>query len=94
MAGSKSILTEIMAKKLPPSERRKFMEWSDSVTNEEFDEGLSLFFTISDLQDAVGDYAIEQLQELEMHCNIKLTAIIDVHGRVFKYRLGGETEEI
>ncbi len=92
MAGSKSILTEIMARKLPPSERRKFMKWSDSVTNEEFDEGLSLFFTISELQDAVGDYAIEQLQELEMHCNIKLTAIVDVHGRVFKYREFKETK--
>jgi len=86
MAGSKSILTEIMTKRLPLTERQKYIEWSDNVTNEDFDEGLSLFFTISELQDAVGDYAIEQLQELEMHCNIKLTAIIDVHGRIFKYR--------
>lgn len=92
MAGSKSILTEIMAKRLPLTERQKFIEWSDNVTNEDFDKGLSLFFTISELQDAVGDYAIEQLQELEMHCNIKITAVVDVHGRNFKYRLGNESD--
>lgn len=86
MAGSKSILTEIMATKLPPIERHKFLEWSNNVTNEEFDEGLALFFTISEVQDAVGEYAIEQLQNLEMHCNIKIAGIIDVHGRIFKYR--------
>jgi hypothetical protein len=61
MAGSKSILTEIMATRLPPIERHKFMEWSNNVTNEEFDEGLTSFFSIGELQDAVGEYAIEQL---------------------------------
>lgn len=86
MAGSKSILTEIMAKRLPPAERHKFIEWSDNVSNEDFDEGLNLFFTIAELQDAVGEYAIEQLQEIESHCDIKITAIIDVHGGIYKYR--------
>ncbi|GFO55569.1 hypothetical protein GMSM_25760 [Geomonas sp. Red276] len=87
MAGSKSILTEILAPKLPPEERQKFIAWSNDVSNEEYDEGLALFFQIDELQEAVGDYAIEQLQELEMHCNIKITATIDVHGSVYRYRL-------
>lgn len=87
MAGSKSVLTEILAAKLPPVERQKFIEWSNNASNEEYDEGLTLFFQIDELQEAVGEYAIEQLQELEMHCNIKVTASINVHGRVYKYRL-------
>ena len=86
MAGSKSLLTEIMATKLPPMERHKFIAWSTSVTNEEFDEGLHTFFKIGEMQDAVGGYAIEQLQELEMHCNIKVTATIDVQGKIYQYR--------
>lgn len=86
MAGSKSILTEIMAAKLPSVKRREFIEWSNTVSNEEFDEGLITFFTIGELQDAVGEYAIEQLQELEMHCNIKITATIDVQDRIYHYR--------
>jgi hypothetical protein len=94
MAGSKSILTEIMATRLPPIERQKFVEWSSSVANEDFDGGLTTFFSISEIQDAVGEYAIEQLQELEMHCNIKVTAIIDVHGRIYKYREYNEQERI
>jgi len=90
MAGSKSILAEIMATRLAPTERNKFIEWSNNVSNEDFDEGLISFFTISELQDAVGEYAIEQLQELEMHCNIKITAIIDVHDKIYHYRQGNE----
>lgn len=86
MAGSKSILTEIMAAKLPPKVRHMFMEWSNNVTNEEFDEGLTSFLSISELQDAVGEYAIEQLQDLEMNCNIKIKATINVHGRIYQYR--------
>lgn len=86
MAGSKSIVTEIMAKKLPPIERHKFLEWSNNVTNEEFDVGLNTFFAINEIQDAVGEYAIQQLQELETHCNIKIAAIIDVHGQHYQYR--------
>jgi hypothetical protein len=86
MAGSKSLLTEVMAAKLPPVERKKFIEWSNVVTNEDFDEGLSSFFTIGAIQDAIAEYAIEQLQDLELHCDIKVTAIIDVHGRKYKYR--------
>lgn len=88
MAGSKSILTEIMATRLPLLERQKFLEWSNKVTNEEFDEGLISFFAIGEIQDAVGEYAIEQLQELETHCNIKVTATIDVHGKIYQYRQG------
>ena len=86
MAGSKSILTELLVSKLPPIEREKFMGWSNSVANEDFDAGLASFFTISAIQDAIGEYAIAQLQDLEMHCNIKLSAVIDVHGRIYKYR--------
>jgi len=86
MAGSKSILTEIMAMRLQPIEREKFIEWSNNVTNEEFDEGLNLFFTMGEVQDAVGEYAIEQLQELEMHCNIKVTATIEIRGKIYQYR--------
>lgn len=86
MAGSKSLLTEIMVTRLPSLKRKEFIEWSNNVTNEEFDEGLNLFFTISEVQDAVGEYAIEQLQELEMHCNIKVAATIDVHGKIYQYR--------
>ena len=86
MAGSKSLLTEILVTKLPSIKRREFMEWSDNATNEEFDGGLVAFFTIGEVQDAVGEYAIEQLQELEMHCNIKVAATIDVHGKIYQYR--------
>jgi len=86
MAGSKSILTEVMASKLPPIERKKFMEWSNTVTNEDFDAGLTSFFTLGAIQDAIGEYAIEQLQDLELHCDIKVSAIIDVHGRKYQYR--------
>jgi hypothetical protein len=86
MAGSKSILTEVMASKLPPMERKKFIDWSNAVANEDFDAGLTSFFTISAIQDAIGEYAIEQMQDLELHCDIKVSAIIDVHGRIYKYR--------
>jgi hypothetical protein len=86
MAGSKTLLTEIMATRLPAGERRKFLDWSNTVSNEEFDEGIKTFFAIGEVQDAVADYAIEQLQELEMHCDLKVVATIDVHGRVYRYR--------
>jgi hypothetical protein len=86
MAGSKSLLTEIMATRLPPGERTRFKKWSDSVSNEEFDAGLSSFFENSAIQDAVGEYAIEQLQELEMHLHIRIAATIEVHDRVYSYR--------
>jgi len=91
MAGSKSILTEILSARLQPIERKKFVEWSDNVTNEEFDDGLSLFFSISEVQDVVGEYAIEQLQELEMHCSIKITATIEIHGKIYQYRRPAES---
>ena len=94
MAGSKSILTEIMAKGLPPLKRKKFIEWSNKVSNEDFDQGLTSFFEISELQDAVCEYAIEQLQELEMHCNIKIAANIDIHGRIYHYRQHKELGQI
>lgn len=86
MSGSKSILTSILATKLPPAERTKFIEWSNNVTNEEFDGGLSLFFKIEDVQDAIGDYAIEQIQEIENHCSVKISAVIKVDGSTYKYR--------
>jgi hypothetical protein len=86
MAGSKSLLIEILSNKLPAIERNKFIEWSNSVTNEEFDNDLTLFFKINEVQDAVGEYAIEQLQELETHCNIKISATVDVNGSIYKYR--------
>ncbi|MBU5639061.1 hypothetical protein KOM00_20270 [Geomonas sp. Red69] len=86
MAGSKSILTSILASKLSPAERSRFIEWSNGVTNEEFDDGLSLFFKIEEVQDAIGDYAIEQIQEIENHCNIKISAVIRVDGSTYKYR--------
>ncbi|GFO61478.1 hypothetical protein GMST_38030 [Geomonas silvestris] len=86
MAGSKSLLTEIMATRLPPGERTRCLEWSNSVSNEEFDAGLACFFEIGAIQDAVGEYAIEQLQELEMHLHIKIAATIEVHDRVYSYR--------
>ncbi|QXE87822.1 hypothetical protein KP001_09775 [Geomonas subterranea] len=86
MAGSKSILTSILATKLSPAERSRFIEWSNGVTNEEFDDGLSLFFKIEEVQDAIGDYAIEQIQEIENHCNIKISAVIRVDGSTYKYR--------
>ena len=92
MAGSKSILIEIMATRLPPVERKKFIEWSNDVTNEGFDEGLKTFFTIEELQEVVGEYAIEQIQDLEMHCNIKIAATIDVHGKIYQYRQGDMLE--
>ncbi|QWV98666.1 hypothetical protein KP005_05095 [Geomonas nitrogeniifigens] len=86
MAGSKSILTSILATKLLPADRSRFIEWSNGVTNEEFDDGLSLFFKIEEVQDAIGDYAIEQIQEIENHCNIKISAVIRVDGSTYKYR--------
>ncbi|WP_129126920.1 hypothetical protein [Geomonas oryzae] len=86
MAGSKSIITSILATKLPPPECTKFLEWSNGVSNEEFDDGLSMFFKIEDVQDAIGDYAIEQIQEIESHCNIKISAVISVDGSTYKYR--------
>ena len=86
MAGSKSIITSILATKLPPAERTKFLEWSTGVSNEEFDDGLSMFFKIEDVQDAIGDYAIAQIQEIESHCNIKISAVIRVDGSTYKYR--------
>ena len=89
MAGSKSLLTEIMVTRLPAIKRQEFIEWSNNVTNEEFDDGLVAFFTIDEVQDAVGEYAIEQLQELEMHCSIKIAATIDVQGKIYQYRQRG-----
>ena len=86
MAGSKSLLTEIMVAKLPSIKRKEFVTWANNATNEEFDEGLIAFLSISEVQDAVGEYAIEQLQELEMHCNIKITATIDVQDKIYQYR--------
>lgn len=86
MAGSKSLLTEIMAAKLPALPRQRFMEWSNSVSNEEFDAGLASFFEIGAIQDAVAEYAIEQLQELEMHLDIRIAAEIEVKDRVYAYR--------
>ena len=92
MAGSKSLLTEVMATRLPPGERTRFKEGSDSVCNEEFDAGLASFFEIGAVQDAVGEYAIEQLQELEMHLQIKIAATIEVHDRVYSYRKSTASE--
>jgi len=86
MAGSRSLLTEIMATRLPPGERTRFKAWSDSASNEEFDAGLASFFEIGLIQDAVGEYAMEQLQELEMHLHIKIAATIEVHDRIYRYR--------
>lgn len=34
----------------------------------------------------MGEYAIEQLQELEMHLHIKIAATIEVHDRIYRYR--------
>ncbi|GFO59212.1 hypothetical protein GMST_15370 [Geomonas silvestris] len=82
MAGSKSILTGILATKLSAVARIKFIEWSNNANNEEFDRWVSLFLTTEEVQDALGEYAIEQMQEIENHCDIKISAFIRVGGNI------------
>jgi hypothetical protein len=82
----KKRMTEILAELLEPEERPPFKEWSAGVKNSEFYPGLAAYFGDMEIKDALAEYVLGQISELELLTGVHIAALVDVDGLMFEHR--------
>ena len=92
--GQKRTIADILQFHLEPAARPEFKEWSDGVSDNDFREGLNVFFTAGEIQSALAEYAIEKLTEIELYAGIRIDAVVTVDGTEFGYRSYNEVAHI